>query len=52
MSNLPYTETGKISLTPTPDCIVVLKRKKSITVSKFDLYFLILFCVLLKCVEK
>ena len=36
MSNLPYTEMGKISLIPTPACIVVLKSKKSMMDSMFD----------------
>ena len=36
MDILPYTEIGKISLIPTPACIVVLNSKKSIIDSIFD----------------
>jgi hypothetical protein len=55
MSTLPYIEIGIISLMPTPACIVVLKRKKSIIECNFEslVYCLNLVGILLsKCVEK
>jgi hypothetical protein len=52
MHSLPYMDIGKILLIPTPACIVVLKRKKSISDSNFESHLSCLILLLSKCIEK